>query len=268
MPENRLPRLRNIVRTPPPYPLNQFPEGFGTRFGREIVYILATEDSPDVYGKDWERIFAYCISADWAPSNVGIDDVQLGNCAWSAKSIKKSNPQNCPSVRLISGRNSPAYSYDRTNFDVDPQIIGNQVLGIWNQRVASVRERFPNMRTVVLIRSTDLTNFVVFEFETIMYPEDRYEWRVNSRGNLEGFHKVTQSHIFTWQPHGSQFTIIEDVPVEALLINVQTPKHLDKDTTLELLEYDESWITVTRRMEQNEENHADEVNNEDEENEE
>jgi len=30
--------------------------------------------------------------------------------------------------------------------------------------------------------------------------------------NLEGYDRSGDAHVFTWQPHGSQFTIIENVP--------------------------------------------------------
>ena len=38
-------------------------------------------------------------------------------------------------------------------------------------------------------------------------------------------------HCFTWQPHGSQFTIIEDVPDKGLVIRIKQPPILDKEKT-------------------------------------
>ncbi|MBM3145410.1 MAG: hypothetical protein FJ010_10650, partial [Chloroflexi bacterium] len=87
MTEHLKPRLRTVDKVKPPYPLNQFPSDFGYRLGKEIVYLIATKSPPDVAGSEWEQIFASCIGAEWKPSNVGLDDVVLGVCAWGAKTV-------------------------------------------------------------------------------------------------------------------------------------------------------------------------------------
>lgn len=247
MPDSKSPRLRTVDKVKPPYPLNQFPSNFGYKLGREIVYLLATKSRADLEGPEWEQIFANCIGATWKPSNVGLDDVVLGVCAWGAKTVKGSNPHNTQKVRLISGRNSPAYSFGQTELGAKAQIIGEQVLEIWNARVEAIRSKFSHLRTVVLIKSNDLTKLAVFEIETVLYPIDRYTWSRNPRGNLEGYDMTTGVHRFTWQPHGSQFTIIEEVPRDCLLIKVKSPPKLDKDAVLKAAQFDDSWIIVTNR---------------------
>lgn len=247
MSESRSPRLRTVEKLDPPYYLNHFPSDFGIKLGKEIIYILASKATTEIIGPDWEQIFAHCIGAEWKPSNIGLDDVILGNCAWSAKSVKASRPHTQKIVRLISGRNSPAYSFEQRNFDVEPQIIGDQVLEIWNTRVGSLRNKYQNLRTVVLIKSKNLSELAVFEFETILYPTDRYSWHENDKGNLEGYDKESGIHRFTWQPHGSQFTVIEQVPANCLLIKIKQPPRLDKSEILRQLNYDDSWITITNR---------------------
>ena len=247
MAKHRKPRLRTVEKVKPPYPLNQFPPDFGHKLGREIVYLLATKNRPDVAGSEWEQIFATCIGANWAPSNVGLDDVVLGVCAWGAKTIRHAHPHSVKKIRLISGRNSPAYSFDQTDLDAQPQVLGDSVLEIWNARVEAIRARFSHLRTVVLIKSPDLTALTVFEFETVFYPPENFVWRKNKRGNLEAFDKRTGEHRFTWQPHGSQFTIIESVPQNCLLISLKAPPHLDKDEVLAAINYDDSWVTVIQR---------------------
>jgi len=211
------------------------------------VYLLATKPTPSLKGEEWEQIFAFCIGADWKPSNVGLDDVIFNVCAWGAKTIKNPTPHNVERVRLISGRNSPAYSFDQMDLDADAQTLGNDVLEIWNTRVGSVRAKFFHLRTVVLIKSYDLTELVVFETETIMYPINNFVWSRNKNGNLEAREKKSGIHRFTWQPHGSQFTIIETVPSESLLIKVKGPSRLDKSEVLKALKFDNTWITITKR---------------------
>ncbi|MDE0472466.1 MAG: hypothetical protein OXH57_11045 [Ekhidna sp.] len=82
------PRLRTVDKSSPPYPLNEFNTDFPYILGREIVYLLASKGKGVLEGSEWEEIFAYCIGADWGPSNVGLDDVVLGNTAWGAKTVK------------------------------------------------------------------------------------------------------------------------------------------------------------------------------------
>lgn len=243
----RTPRLRTVDKVKPPYPLNQFPSDFGQKLGKEIVYLLATKSAPSLEGSEWEQIFAACISADWKPSNVGLDDVTLGVCAWGAKSVKNTNPSKAKTVRLISGRNSPSYSFNQQNLDADAQELGNDVLEIWNNRVEDRRAKFSHLRTVVLIKSNDLTELAVFETDTIFYQPKNYIWRRNRNNNLEAYERSSDIHRFTWQPHGSQFTIIESVPQECLLIRVKPPQKLDKETILEAVNYEDDWITVTAR---------------------
>lgn len=68
-----------------------------------------------------------------------------------------------------------------------------------------------------------------------------FEW--NRRGNLEGFVKDTRTHKFTWQPHGSQFTIVEDIPEERLHLRIKKPEKLDKVNVLRALGFDKQWYT-------------------------
>jgi hypothetical protein len=247
MTDSKLPRLRTVDKVKPPYPLNQFPADFGHKLGKEIIYLLATKSISSLEGPEWEQIFASCIGAEWKPSNVGLDDVILNVCAWGAKTVKSPHPHNAKTIRLISGRNSPAYSFGQQNLNANTQSMGNNILEIWNARVEAVRAKFSHLRTVVLIKSDDLTELAVFEVETVLYPLDRFTWSRNQRGNLEAREKSTNIHRFTWQPHGSQFTIIESVPKECLLIRVKSPRKLDKNEVLKAINFDDDWVIVINR---------------------
>ncbi len=96
----------------------------------------------------------------------------------------------------------------------------------------------------MLLKSDDLLELAVFEFDTVMFSEDDYVWKWNRRNNLEGFCKNTDFHRFTWQPHGSQFTIIEEVPDSRMAIRIKQPPCLNQDEVLRALKFDESWIEV------------------------
>jgi len=241
MPE---PRLRTVNKAVPPYPLNQFPSAFIERFAEEIVYMLATKSAMSLEGNEWEQVFANCIGAKWLPSNVGLDDVVLDNCCWSAKTVKSSsNISTQEHVRLISGRNSPTYSFgvDRIT-EADPNEIGSMVLDIWNERVSGIRQYFKFARTVVLVKGPEYDEYLVFETETIRYESEKYYFVWNNRGNLEGYSKIGHIHKFTWQPHGSQFTIIEEIPKNRLHLRLRKPEKLDKASVLKALSFDKHWI--------------------------
>jgi hypothetical protein len=244
----KTPRLRTVDKSLPPFPLNDFSKDFPFSLGKELIYLLASKGKPILEGPEWEAIFATCIGAVWRPSNVGLDDIILGNTAWGAKTVKATNPSTQSKIRLISGRNSPVYSYgDTIDTNNEPNLVGKSILDIWNGRVSAVREKFQNLRTVVLIKSNDLTEVVVFEFDTIRYDPELFAWEWNKNGNLIGIEKSKARHRFTWQPHGSQFTILEDVPKKSLIIHVKQPKALDKSKILSALGFDRSWIRITQR---------------------
>lgn len=250
MEKDKYPKLRTVNKSVSAFPLNQFPKDFPFLLGKELIYLLAAKGKPELEGSEWENIFANCIGAEWKPSNIGLDDVVMGNTAWGAKTVKSSKPSNQKKVRLISGRNSPVYSYGESiDISSDPKIIGKLILDIWNERVSAIREKFKHLRTVVLIKSNDLREVVVFEFDTVRYDSELYSWNWNKNNNLEGIQKRTGVHCFTWQPHGSQFTIIEEVPSKSLIIKIKQPSLLDKEQILTMLGFDSSWITVTQKCE-------------------
>lgn len=250
MGKKQSPKLRTVNKSVAAYPLNQFDSDFPYLLGQEIVYLLASKGKPVLEGSDWEEIFANCIGADWKPSNVGLDDVVMGNTAWGAKTVKAGTKdfRNLKHVRLISGRNSPVYSYGGViDTSLDPNSVGEQILEIWNERVSSVREKFKNLRTVVLVKSNDLSQVAVFEFDTIRYDAELYDFIWNKSGNLEGHEKGIKNKRFTWQPHGSQFTITETVPDKTLILKIKQPEKLDKEKILGAIGFDKSWITIERK---------------------
>ena len=241
------PRLRTVNKSVPPYPLNQFSSVFPFNVGEQLIYILATRGETDIEGKEWEQIFAKSIQADWKPSNVGLDDIVSGNTAWGAKSVKSKSPTRLKKVRLISGRNDLGYSFD---FVATPGVLPNEtgemVLEIYNERVSKIREKYKNLRTVVLVRSDDLTEAIIFEIDTIRYEPELYYWEWHKK-NLWGYEKATKMKKFTWQSGGTQFTITENIPKDHLLIKVHKPEIIKKEIVLNEIGFDKSWITVTHK---------------------
>jgi len=117
-------------------------------------------------------------------------------------------------------------------------------LGIWNTRVEEIRSRYPHLRTVVLVKSNDLLKLTAFEFDTIRYDAEQFEWKWNKGGNLEGWR--SERHFFTWQPHGSQFTIIEQVPDDKVCIKLRQPEAVNEEEILKAIGFDDSWVEVVK----------------------
>lgn len=243
------PRLRTVNKAVAPFDNNKFPAKFVDTLARDIVYMMATKQHMSLEGNEWEQIFANCVGAEWKPSNVGLDDVVLDNCCWGAKTVfaSSNNIANQQCVRLIAGRNSPAYSYgvDKITSE-DPNEIGKMVLEIWNERVSAVRQIYKFVRTVVLVKAKDYSEYLVFELDTVRYDPELYFFVWNRNNNLEGYEKGSEKHKFTWQPSGSQFTIIEDIPEEKWHIRIKRPELVDKETILKAVDFDESWYDVVR----------------------
>lgn len=241
------PKLRNVKRHKPLYPINDFPKDFGMKLGRELIYVLATRDNPDISGDDWEQIFARCIGVDWEKSNDGLEDVVMGATTWSAKTIKNPKPFTHEHIRLITGRNSVDYSFNVANVHTEnPDKVGAMVLGIWNARYEKVLERFSDLRTVILLRDEALTEFAVMEIASKKFEPDKYKWDWNSKNNLEGYEIGTDIHRFTWQPHGSQFTYIPAIPANRLKLRVKRPPRIDPDFVLGKINFDPSWVEIVK----------------------
>ena len=238
------PRLRDSkqLTTQTLYPLNVFPEKIITDIGGYLVYLIYI-GRKDISGADWGDAFASAIQGTHLDSPVGIADVVLDKNCWSMKTVKATDPFASSTVRLISGRCSPDYSYGITDPHSDIQKTGEAVLSIWNERVNIATDHYSRVRTGILIRSYDLLTYRLFEEETQRYRTTDYHWEVNPNGNLIG--KDRNGRVcFTWQPHGSQFTIHTEVPENAVKFRVKQPPTLKKDDVLKGIEFDPSWVQI------------------------
>lgn len=243
----RHPRLRDGKRlqTSEPYPINQLPDDLLVRIGGYLVHLLYV-GRKDITGSDWGDAFADAIGGTHLDSPVGIADVVLGKMAWSMKTVKNGNPFSARTVRLISGRCSPDYSYGITDPHKDIQKTGTAVLGIWNERINIAQDNYNPLRTSILIRSNDLLTYCIFEEDSHRYATNEYVWEVNANGNLIGRSIETGDTCFTWQPHGSQFTIHSKVPTNAVKFRIKRPPMLSKEDILNAIHFDNNWVDIIR----------------------
>ena len=225
------------------YPLNEIPYNIIRSICGYFVYLIYIGNK-DIKGNDWEHAFASAINGIHLDSPISIADVVLGNNCWSMKTVKCKIPFNTKSIRLISGRCSPDYSYCITDPYDNIQKTGEAILSIWNERIKIAYDKYNQVRTLVLIRSFDLKKFVVFEEQTKQFFINDYHWILNNNNNLIGLDS-NNLPCFTWQPHGSQFTIHTIVPKKTVKFCLKSPNtYLNTEKVLKSLKFDGSWITL------------------------
>ena len=224
------------------YPIGQIRKDMVCEMGKWFTYWYSVGNK-DITGSEWGDIFASSIRGTHLDSPLGLADVVHDEMAWSTKTVKHTNPHIQKKVRVISGRCSPDYSYGITDPHEDVQKTGTAVLSIYNERINIAKDSYEPLRAVVLIRNFETFEFAIFEHDVHRYVTTEYEWRKNNNGNLQG-HSASGRHCFTWQPHGSQFTVLYDVPASVIKFTVKQPNILNFDKTLEQIGFDESWITI------------------------
>ena len=235
-------RIRGGYQKHEPYPLNQFSKEVIEKLGQRIVHLLAVGNA-DITGDAFDQIFAAAIGGTCLGRPLGIADVTWNGCCWSVKTVKQKKPHSVPQVRLISGRNSPTYSAGINNPLENVQETGDAVLEVYNRRIAEAREKHNDIRFLVFVRNVETRQFTIFERSVQPYSVNDYSWKVNQKGNLEGFRD--DAHIFTWQPHGSQFTIKEEVPSSATKFQIRKkPPLINMMEVLQSIAYGDDWIEI------------------------
>lgn len=241
-------RLRDNAdrRSQEPYPLGEFPKSVIDSCAEYITYLLAVGRT-NISGDDWGDAFARAIGGTHLNRPLGIADVTWKGMAFSTKTVSttKRVVAEGDKVSLISGRNSPTYSADISDPFADIQRTGDTVLRIWNQRVQIASDHYRPLRTVVLQRNMRDLSFTMFEEPLLQFDPHDYEWRLNSARNFQGFVRDSNIHRFTWQPHGSQFTIQARVPAEAVNFKLRRPPQPDIQEVLQAVDYQPSWVTVS-----------------------
>lgn len=87
-------------------------------------------------------------------------------------------------------------------------------------------------------------SYCLFEEENHRFRTSDYIWETNANGNLIGKNVETGDTCFTWQPHGSQFTIHTRIPENAVKFTIKQPPLLTKDEILRTVKFDESWVNI------------------------
>ncbi len=237
-------RLRGKTSTSKyePYPLNEFPESVIQSIAKRIVHLLAVGQA-DMSGGQFETIFADSVDGYAYNRPLGIADVAWNGICWSVKTVKNNFPHKAQSVRLISGRNSPTYSAEINNPFDDIQATGQSVIDVYNARIDLAKKDHDKARMLVMVRNTVTREFTIFERAINEYPVKNFRWRQNKPNNLEAYEG--DRHAFTWQPHGSQFTILEPVPDSAVRFRIRkNPVALEVEQVLNIAGFQSDWVEI------------------------
>lgn len=227
-----------------PWPVGQVPDEILYELGKRLVHCYAIGRN-DLSGDDFGDMFAAAIKGTHYDSPVGLTDVDLNDSGWSVKTVKSKKPVAQSKVRLISGRNSPDYSFGISEPRADIQKTGGAVLAIWNSRLNASRRTHPDMRVLVLIRNMDAKEFVLFEDEARQYVPGDYAWQLNKNCNIQGHRVADDRHCFTWQFHGGQFTIIRDVPGSARRFRIKrNVPSVSENAILQAINYQKNWLQL------------------------
>lgn len=103
-----------------------------------------------------------------------------------------------------------------------------------------------SMKTVKNNNPFSASTVCIYEEENHRYATNEFRWDVNSNGNLIGKSIETDETCFTWQPHGSQFTIHSKVPKNAVKFRIKRPPMLSKEDILRTINFDSSWVDIIR----------------------
>ncbi len=194
-------------------------------------------------GDQFSRIFSDSIGGMSYGKPVGIADVSWNGCCWSVKTVQHNKPHEATKIRLIAGRNSPVYSSGIDNPFDDIQQTGSSVLNIYNERINKAKWDHDDTRLVVLIRHMGAQEFTMFERPITPFIAADYEWTLNPNNNLVGF--LGDVPMFTWQPHGSQFTIHENIPASATRFRInRNPGMLEMIHVLRLVRFKPDWVEI------------------------
>ena len=116
-------------------------------------------------------------------------------------------------------------------------------MDVYNKRIHKAKWDHDDTRMVVLLRNMRSQEFTLFERPIAPFVPQDYTWEMNARRNFMGMRGDTQ--VFTWQPHGSQFTIHEPVPLSATKFKInREPGMLEMQHVLQLVGFNSDWVEV------------------------
>ncbi len=209
---------------------------FVQELGKDLTFLLATRGRLELDNEEWARTLERATRSE----SSGRAILRRARC------FRVWHPFATRHVSLTNTLHLPV-DFDKAVSEcaADPNKLGAMILETWNKSLSVVRG-FDEERFSVLFAGKDSSSAVFFEVPIVSFEPSEYVWEWNEDEGLDGYEKGTDVQRFTWQPHGSQFTVISRVPDNRLKLRIRRPQLLDRDSVLEQLKFDPSWVEIVR----------------------
>ena len=209
---------------------------FAQELGKDLTFLLATRGRLELDNEEWARMLELAMRAESPDRAILL----------RARCFRVRHTFEIHHVSLANTLHLPV-DYDKAVGEcaADPNSLGAMILEAWNKSLTIVCG-FDEERFSVLFAGMDSPCAVFFEVPIVSFEPSEYVWEWNEDGGLDGYEKETDVQRFTWQPHGSQFTVISRVPDNRLKLRIKQPPLLDRDAVLTQLKFDPSWVEIVR----------------------
>ena len=209
---------------------------FTQELGKDLTFLLATRGRLEIDNEEWARMLERATRAESSDRAIQ----RRARCfrVWHTFEIHH--------VSLTNTLHLPM-DFDKAVSEcaADPSKLGAMILGAWNKSL-SIICGFDEERFSVLFAGMDSPCAVFFEVPIIPFEFSEYDWDWNEDDGLDGYVKGTGVQRFTWQPHGSQFTITTAIPDNRLKLRIRQPPRLDREEVLTQLKFDPSWVEIVK----------------------
>ncbi len=116
---------------------------------------------------------------------------------------------------------------------------------VYNSLINEALKQHNDVQLLVFVHNLFLQEFTVYERALVPIPVNNIQWTKNKNHNLEG--REGERHTFTWQPHGSQFTILENLPHGATKFGISKhPQQLKNQDVLNAVGFGPDWIEMAQ----------------------
>jgi hypothetical protein len=211
-------------------------DSLAQELGKGLTFLLATRGRLELDNEEWARMLELAMRTE----SPGRAILRRARCfrVWHTFEIHH--------VGLANTLHLPV-DYDKAGGEcvADPNRLGAMILEAWNKSLTIVCG-FDEERFSVLFAGKDSSSAVFFEVPIIPFEPSEYDWDWNEDDGLDGYVKGTGVQRFSWQPHGSQFTVISRVPDNRLKLRIRRPQLLDRDSVLKQLKFDPSWVEIVK----------------------
>ena len=209
---------------------------FAHELGKDLTFLLATRGRLELDDEEWARMLEQAMRTESQDRAI----LRRARCFRVRHTFEIHHVSLANALSLSAG----FYELLRKG-EPDSNKLGAMLLEAWNKSLSVVRG-FDEERFSVLFVGMDSPCAVFFEVPIVPFEPSEYAWDWNEDDGLDGYVKRTGGQRFTWQPHGSQFTITTVIPDNRLKLRIRQPPRLDREEVLTQLKFDPSWVEIVK----------------------